>query len=227
MRFEWQHQRPVESCGKTCRSWISAVGPITERTPDDFAAFAAQSNVQGATLVLDSVGGSVLGTIRLGHLVRGFDITTTVGTTVIGAAADGSITASVSHAEASCESMCGFVLLSGVRRYVPPEARVMVHQIWLSKKRVHPESASYNAEEISLVERDIGSLARYTVEMGGGIELLQAALSVPPWEPLHRLSDGEVQQMHLSNVDRLFDAPPADGVARTAGATALASAPLP
>ena len=226
MRFEWQHERTAVSCGKSCRSWISAVGPITERTPDDFTAFAAQGDVHGATLVLDSVGGSVLGTIRLGHLVRGLDITTTVGTTVISTASDGSFTASVSHADASCESMCGFVLLGGTRRYVPPEAHVLVHQIWLSKKRSHPESASYNAEEISLVERDIGSLARYTVEMGGGIELLQAALRVPPWEPLHRLTDDEVQKMHLSNVDSLFEGPPPDAVARTAGAT-LASAPLP
>ena len=225
MRFEWQHERPLSTCGKSCRSWISAVGPITERTPDDFSAFAVQSDVHGATLVLDSVGGSVLGTIRLGHLVRGFDITTTVGNTVISTAIDGSVTASVSHAGASCESMCGFVLLGGVRRYVPPEARVMVHQIWLSKKRSHPETASYNADEIALVERDIGSLARYTVEMGGGIELLQAALRVPPWEPLHQLTVDEVQEMHLSNVDHLFDAP-SDAVARTAGA-ALASAPLP
>jgi hypothetical protein len=224
MRFEW-HQERTGICGKTCRIWISAVGPITERTPDDFAVFAAQGEVHGATLVLDSVGGSVLGTIRLGHLLRGYDITTTVGTTLTTTAADGTVTASLSY-DASCESMCGFVLLGGLRRYVPPEARVLVHQIWLSKKRTHPENASYSAEEIALVERDIGTLASYTVEMGGGIELLQVALRVPPWEPLHRLTSEEIQQMHLSNVDHLFDVAPPEGIARTAGA-ALASAPLP
>ncbi|HLH95750.1 MAG TPA: hypothetical protein VKW08_11620 [Xanthobacteraceae bacterium] len=228
MRFEWHQERPAGSCGKICRTWISAVGPITERTPDDFAAFAAQSDLHGATLVLDSVGGSVVGTIRLGHMLRDLDITTTVGTTVTSTAPDGLVAASVSHA-ASCESMCGFVLLGGLHRYVPPEARVLVHQIWLSKKRTHPETASYNADEIALVERDIGSLASYTIEMGGGIELLQAALRVPPWEPLHRLTDDEVQAMHLSNVDHLFDVQPTQNVAKTVGAAgdAFASAPLP
>ena len=226
MRFEWNREGPPRACGKTCHVWISAVGPITERTPEDFSAFAAQNDLHGATLVLDSVGGSVTGTIRLGQLVRGLDITTTVGSTVTSTATDGTMTASIATATSSCESMCGFVLLAGARRYVPPEARVLVHQIWLAKKRVHPESASYNAEEIAVVERDIGSLARYTVEMGGGIELLQAALRVPPWEPLHRLSGDEIERMHLNNVDRLFDDPPAEGVAMTR-ATTLANAPLP
>ena len=36
---------------------------------------------------------------------------------------------------ANCESMCAFLLLAGSRRYVPPQAQVLVHQIWLGKKR--------------------------------------------------------------------------------------------
>ena len=118
--------------------------------------------------------------------------------------------------------MCAFALLGGMRRYVPPQARILVHQIWLSKKRERPETANYTAEEIVLVERDIGSLARYTVEMGGGIELLEAALRVPPWQPLYQLSSDEIQRMRLNNVDHLFEGS-RDNVASTAalGATAV------
>jgi hypothetical protein len=91
--------------------------------------------------------------------------------------------------------MCAFILLGGTHRYVPPEARVLVHQIWLGSKSRRALEASYTAEELGLVERDIGSLARYTVEMGGGIELLETALRVPPWEPMHALSRDELQRM--------------------------------
>jgi hypothetical protein len=221
MRFAWRSEAPADLCGRTCRMWISAVGPVTERTPDDFAAFAAQKDVRGAVLVLDSEGGSVVDTIALGRALRRLDITTTVGRTVTGAAADGGSTAALSPA-ADCESMCAFVLLGGARRYVPPQARVLVHQIWLAKKRERPESASYTANDIVLVERDIGSLARYTVEMGGGIELLEAALRVPPWQPLYQLSGDEIRRMGLNNIDRLFQGPP-EGVAQAAalGATAV------
>ncbi len=224
MRFEWRNEQPADICGKTCRTWISAVGPVTDRTPDDFAAFAAEKDVHGATLVLDSEGGSVVDTLALGRVLRTLDITTTVGTTVIGTAPDGGTTTQLSPA-AACELMCAFVLLGGSRRYVPPQARILVHQIWLSKKRERPEAASYTADEIVLVERDIGSLARYTIEMGGGIELLDAALRVPPWQPLHQLSGDEIARSRLSNVDHLFDGSH-EGIGTTAAlGSSVASVP--
>jgi len=220
MRFEWRVET-AGLCGKTCRTWISAVGPVTEHTPDDFMAFAGQKDVHGATLVLDSEGGSVVDTIKLGRALRALDLTTTVGTTVIGAGLDGGSTVRLSPA-AACESMCAFVLLGGARRYVPPEARIFVHQIWLAKKRERPETANYTADEIVLVERDIGSLARYTIEMGGGIELLEAALRVPPWQPLYQLSRDEVLRVGLNTIDRLFEGPSAP-VAATAALHATAA----
>jgi hypothetical protein len=224
MRFEWRGEQPADLCGKTCHPWISAVGPVTDRTPDEFQAFAEQKDVRGAALVLDSEGGSVVDTIALGRAIRRLNMTTTVGTTVIASAADGSTTTALSPA-AACESMCAFILLAGVRRYVPPEARIFVHQIWLAEKREHSETASYTADEIVQVERDIGSLARYTIEMGDGIELLEAALRVPPWQPLYQLSNDEIQRMGINNVDHLFDGS-LEGIATTAalGAT-VANAP--
>jgi hypothetical protein len=183
MRFEWRGE-PDDLCGKSCHLWISAVEPVTDRTLDAFEAFARQKDVRGATLVLDSEGGSVVDTIALGRVIRRLNMTTTVGTAVIASAADGRITTALSPA-AACESMCAFVLLGGVRRYVRPQARILVHQIWLARKRDSSETASYTADEIVQVERDIGSLARYTIDMGGGIELLEAALRVPPWQLLY------------------------------------------
>jgi hypothetical protein len=100
--------------------------------------------------------------------------------------------------------MCAFLLLAGSRRYVPPQAQVLVHQIWLGKKRKQALESSYSAEELNIVQRDIGRLAQYTIEMGGGVELLETALRIPPWEPLYRLSADELQRMRLSNIDTPF-----------------------
>ena len=72
------------------------------------------------------------------------------------------------------------------------------------KKAKRALEASYSAEELGRVQRDIGSLARYTVEMGGGIELLETALRVPPWEPMYRLTADEVRRMRLTTLDHLF-----------------------
>jgi hypothetical protein len=206
MRFEWRTEGPAEQCGRFCRRWVSAIGVVTDGTARDFETWAKDNgNVRGATLVLDSEGGSVLAALALGRAIRRLDMTTTVGkTTGVPPTAGGAPRAALSP-KAQCESMCAFILLGGARRYVPPEARVLVHQIWLGSKSKRALESTYSAEELGLVQRDIGSLARYTVEMGGGIELIETALRVPPWEPMYSLSTEEIRRMQLTTVERLFD----------------------
>jgi hypothetical protein len=205
MRFEWRREGPAKDCGTGCRVWISAVGYITADTPREFEKFAKDPRVRGAVLVLDSDGGSVLGTLALGRAIRSLDMVTTVGkSSALPPAADGSRRATLSP-NGNCESMCAFLLLAGSRRYVPSQAQVLVHQIWLGKKRKHALESNYSAEELNIVQRDIGRLAQYTIEMGGGVELLETALRIPPWEPLYRLSADELKRMRLSTVDEVFD----------------------
>jgi hypothetical protein len=203
MRFDWRVEGPADKCGDTCRTWISAVGAITEDTTADFEAFIANRKVNGSLVVIDSEGGSVLGAMALGRAFRRLELTTSVGRTNVlpGTGDKGGATIAP---DAYCQSMCAFVLLGGTRRFVPPEARVMVHQIWLAKKAKRSLEASYSAEELGRVQRDIGALARYTVEMGGGIELLETALRIPPWEPMYRLTADEVRRMKLTTIDRAF-----------------------
>jgi hypothetical protein len=197
MQFARHTEGPPDRCGKACRTWISAVGVITLETAREFDRFAQDNNIQSATLVLDSVGGSVAAALALGRAIRRLDMTTMVGKTIELGSDDGDGWARLSP-NASCESICAFVLLGGVRRYVPPEARVLVHMIWLANKRDRAQEATYTAHELGMVQQDIGSIARYTVEMGGSIELLEAALQIPPWEPLCALASEELLRMRLT-----------------------------
>jgi hypothetical protein len=73
----------------------------------------------------------------------------------------------------------------------------MVHQIWLGDRRDDPTAANYSAEDLVVVQRDIGRLAQYTVEMGGGIDMLEIALKIPPWEPMRLLSRDELRSMKV------------------------------
>ena len=221
MRFEWRTEGPAVDCGTHCQVWISATGAITESTVRDFEQFATANNVRGATLVLDSEGGSVLSALALGRAIRRFEMTTTVGkTAALPAVDDGKPRASLSP-KANCESMCAFILLGGTRRYVPPEAQVLVHQIWLGAKSKRALESSYSAEELDLVQRDIGKLARYTIEMGGGIELLETALRIPPWQPMYVLSAEEVRRLRLATVDYLFEPAIPQAAVNPGTATAL------
>ena len=101
----------------------------------------------------------------------------------------------------------------------------MVHQIWLGDRRDDPTAANYSAEDLVLVQRDIGRLAQYTTEMGASIELLDIALRIPPWEPMHSLTAEELRETRLITV--VPGAPAAATAAATAAAPPAASQPAP
>ena len=165
--------------------------------------------LRGTTVVLDSSGGSVNDSIALGRRFRGLGLMTTVGTSVRSHAAHGD-PGSIEPA-AYCESMCVFLLLSGKTRYVPEAAHVKVHQIWMGDRADDARAASYSADDLMIVERDIGRLAKYTFEMGGAGDLLSLSLNVPPWEELHELSREELRLTNLVTTDAVADVLPPPG----------------
>jgi hypothetical protein len=197
MHFKWV------ACQPNCRGWVAAVGIVTADSPREFDEFARGRQLGGATIVLDSSGGSVNDSIVLGRRFRGLGALTTVGTSVVKQTPQGERASVVP--EAYCESMCVFLLLSGKTRYVPETAHVRVHQIWMGDRADDAKAASYTAQDLMIVERDIGRLAKYTFDMGGAGDLLSLALSVPPWEDLHELSRAELRLTNVVTTDAVVD----------------------
>jgi hypothetical protein len=195
MKFTWV------DCQPNCRGWVSAAGIVTADSPREFDEFARGRQLGGVTIVLDSSGGSVNDSIALGRLWRSLGALTTVGIS------DQTNTAQSAPANmapvAYCESMCVFLLLSGKTRYVPETAHVRVHQIWLGDRANNAKAATYSADDLMIVERDIGRLAKYTSDMGGTGDLLSLSLNVPPWEDLHELSLEELRLTNLVTTDMI------------------------
>lgn len=171
------------ACQPNCRGWISAVGIVTADSPRDFDEFARGRELGGVTIVLDSSGGSVNDSIALGRRWRSLGALTTLGTSTVSRTAQGE-RASVMP-EAYCESMCVFLLLSGKTK-----------------------AASYTAQDLMIVERDIGRLAKYSFDMGGAGDLLSLSLSLPPWEDLHELSAAELGLTNLVTTDAVAEVLP-------------------
>jgi hypothetical protein len=214
MRFEWVREATETGCRTSCRAWVAATGRITETTPADFAAFATGLDLRGATIVLHSPGGLVDAGLALGRAFRSLGVTTTVGRTV-GATEPGRATLST---RGTCASMCAFALLGGVRRHVPDDARVLVHQIWPSKLRDDALAATYTAGNMVRIQRELGQIARYTAEMGADMELFEIAMRIPPWESLRPLTRDELRRMRVHNAN--------DGIGTTARVTGSEAAPV-
>src|SRR5205814_8616015 len=104
-------------------------------------------------------------------------------------------------------------LLAGRTRCVPQSAHVRVHQIWMGDRADDAQAASYTAQDLMIVERDIGRLAKYTFEMGGAGDLLSLSLNVPPWEDLHELSQTELRRTNLVTTELIADVLPQMGIA--------------
>ena len=234
MRFELRMEGPASQCGMACGVYVSAAGAITAESPRDFknfmqAAAAQGHDLGGATVVMDSDGGAVLGAIALGREIRSARLSTMVGRVVD--LAEQPKAPKVPLAKLSpygdCESMCAVVMLGGIKRTVPAEARVMVHQIWLGDRREDPTAANYSAEDLVLVQRDIGRLARFTEDMGGSMDLLDLALRIPPWEPLHVMSRAELTQSRLATEGPAMPEVAAMATTNTAAATAATANTAP
>jgi hypothetical protein len=214
MKFNWV------ACQPNCRGWVTAVGIVTADSPGDFETFARGRELEGVTVVLDSSGGSVNDSITLGRRFRQLAMRTTVGLSIQAHTALGD--RPVVLPEAYCESMCAYLLLAGRTRFVPQAAHVRVHQIWMGDRADDAQAASYTAQDLMIVERDIGRLAKYTFEMGGAGDLLSLSLNVPPWEDLHELSQTELRLTNLVTTDVMAEVLPQTDTAPT-GALAAKS----
>jgi len=211
MRFSLRQQGPEAACGTQCKLYVTASGAITSDTPAQFQAFAKNRKLAGAVIVLDSDGGSVHGALALGREIRRLGLDTTVGRLTDLKASGNTMPRATLSTRADCESMCSFVLIAGVHRIVSGDSRVMVHQIWLGDRREDPIAANYSAEDLVLVQRDIGKIAMYTAEMGASMDMLDLALRIPPWEPMHVMTRDEIQRMRV--VTETPDSSPAATVA--------------
>ncbi len=206
MRFTWHDRNDNDPlaktiCGQQCKGWVAAVGVVTGDTEKAFEEFSRDRNLSGATIVLDSSGGSVLDAIELGRRWRKLGVHTAVGLTFDIHSQQGERSGIL--AEAYCESMCAFLMLAGDKRIVPDGAHVRVHQIWLGDRVDNAKASNYSAQDLMIVQRDVGRLTKFAFEMGGTGELLDIALSVPPWEPLRELSHRELRRTNVINTEVL------------------------
>jgi hypothetical protein len=215
--MQFERVREDGDCRDRCRVWIAATGRISETSAADFEAFVRDLDLKGATVALDSGGGVVDGGLALGRAFRRLGLATTVGRVVrLAPGPNGERRATLSP-RATCASMCVFALLGGVRRHVPNEARVLVHQIWPSRQRDDALAATYSAGNMMRIQRELGVIARYTAEMGADIELFELAMRIPPWEALRPLTTEELRRMRVHNGE----------VTRSAGAGGAPAAPAP
>jgi hypothetical protein len=164
---------PAECAGRAC---ILAEGLIDEHTSRDFEAFLKDHQIaRGGLVVLDSEGGNLMESLKLGNEIREAGLATTVRGYDRGAGQfrDGG----------ACASACAYAFLGGVERSVGAGARIGVHQIYTAGD-TWALSAQDGLQLMSLV-------AVHVRRMCGDLDLLIPAMRTRPGD-MHWLSPGEL-----------------------------------
>ena len=135
----------------------------------------AGRDLGGATIVLDSDGGSVNDAIALGCRWGQIGLYTTVGSFI---AAQGNRISITPHA--SCDpSACSAAVWQGSVR--AGRSTRPGPQIWMGDRTEDATASTYT--DVMIVERDLGRLTKYTFDMRGTGDLLSLSPKVPVGKP--------------------------------------------
>ena len=178
-------------CPRDCADVILARGEIDNNTADAFTAFLSahlQDHDLRPVVLLESPGGTVVGSMQLGTVLR------TIGAAVIVASARQDDHGTARLAPGVCVSACVYALMGGVRRVVPPNSLVGIHRMVIKEDVETPSGTQ--TQQIFGSRAIVDSLAAYTASMGVDPRLIGFAETVAP-ERLHIVTPREITRWKL------------------------------
>jgi len=180
-------------CGARCPQVIVAEGVIEEGTPEAFVAFAKTAAVEArlrGMILLNSPGGRVVASMRLGEVFRKLRLAVAV-------ARYEKVGDRAGPSAGRCMSACVYAMMGGVKRVVPPESQVGIHRMsttGYSESQPHRPSTptvAYADEEM------VSTLAGYASRMGVSSTLIRTAETISP-DDIHILSSTEMRRWRLA-----------------------------
>lgn len=181
---------PADACGPGCDRWIAADGKIDPDADQRLRRLLARLGRRRLPLFLHSAGGSVLGAIELGTLIRSRNMEVSVARTVPAGCEvqkglvcemrkrSGDVLESeLDPGGGMCNSACVLVLAGGAVRSVPPWVRLGVHAIGF-------DGVGAGRAELAAATRSANArIVRYLHDMGIPKALFDASNAVPNASP--------------------------------------------
>lgn len=183
-------------CGASCPQAIVAEGEIGRETADELIEFLRQRIGTGhlrSVVFLHSPGGSVIGAMKLGTVLR------KVGAAVIVAQASPGqgVGGDASFLSGQCMSACVYAMIGGKTRIVPPQSRLGVHRT--SSFRFagkDPAGQEPGYQRIKTPDALLKTLETYVRQMGVSTELLSVAQAAPA-DSIRVLTRAEVARWRI------------------------------
>jgi hypothetical protein len=197
------------TCGNRCPTVIQAEGRIGLTTAADFVNFAKATSDRSQLLnivLINSPGGSVIGSMRLGVVFRTLGATVVVarinqGGGFLGGGQTDSRTGKTipvgAITNANCNSACVYAVMGGRKRVIPEQSNIGIHRMQAEINHgFDPVKGTQVFEKKSGTTTQVDLLRRYAKSMGINQKLIEIAESVPH-ETIKILSAAEVRQFKL------------------------------
>ena len=180
----------ANACGRGCDEWIAAEGKIDVSAAQRLRRLLAKLGARRPPIYFHSQGGSVLGSITLGRLIRARKLEASVAHTVpFGCDRDKPLEKSCETQKRSgqelrsefdptsamCNSACVFALAGGVVRVIPPGIKLGIHDVGFDPARGPlPGALSVKAKRLVYLQ-----IQEYLRDMGIDQALFTAVVAVP------------------------------------------------
>jgi hypothetical protein len=180
----------ANACGHDCDQWIAADGKIDVAAPQRLRAFLAKIGKRRLPIFFHSPGGSVVGGLELGRLIRQQKLVAGVARTIPRGCDRDNLRDKACKAlkrsgmelksdfdtdVTQCNSSCVFALLGGTVRLVPPGVKLGIHDAGLDSTKTVPRDVAWSSVRRAAHVR----ILEYVREMGIDRALPEAAFAVP------------------------------------------------
>ena len=180
----------ANSCGLGCERWIAADGKIDLNAAEHLRKLLAKLGRRRLPIFLHSGGGSVVGAIELGRLIRSRNIEVSVARTIPAECtrpqeqenvcerlkrSGHDLVSELDSRGAMCNSACVLTLSGGARRAVPPWVKLGVHAIGIDRGKTEIPSVAIAAATRAANFR----IVEYLHDMGINKALFDTSNAVP------------------------------------------------
>ena len=200
----------ANACGPGCSEWIAADGKIDRGTADRLERLLAQLKGARPPIFFHSPGGSAIGSIALGELIRARKLTVSVGHTIAlncdrdpksqhscdpDIRAGHPIKAKIDPLTAMCNSGCVYALAGGAVRLIPPWVTLGIHDIGIdpaTAKIRHSNARTLETAKAVTRTRLRSYLRRMSIDVG-----LLTEASETPFTSIGQLSRDDAARFGL------------------------------
>ncbi len=200
MHFDLVPLALAKSCGQSCPKVITAEGEIDGDAASQFVRFLA-SHIHDRTLrsvvLLNSPGGSVEGSIKLGLVMRRLRMAT-----IIARAEPAGRQGTYQLVSGRCYSACVYAFMGGSKRVLPRGSIAGIHRAYIPG--VGPDPVGHHIPRSrpgprTSINPDLSAvaIARYSRLMGISLNLLRTAERTGP-SSIHIVTRREARAWHLA-----------------------------